>query len=161
MIFTAAVLTISDRASAGIYEDKSGKLLEKELRDFGIEPVKYEIIPDDFEKIKEKLIEYSNEAISLVITSGGTGLSKRDNTPEASLAVFDKRVPGIGEAMRKESAKITPRAYLSRAEAGIRKDTLIINFPGSPKACKENFEIIKAFLIHGLETIAGIDKHNK
>ena len=89
MIFTAAVLTISDRASAGIYEDKSGKLLEKELRDFGIEPVKYEIIPDDFEKIKEKLVEYSNESISLVITSGGTGLSKRDNTPEASLAVFD------------------------------------------------------------------------
>lgn len=159
MIFTAAVLTISDRASAGIYEDKSGKVLEKELTDFGLELVKYEIIPDDLELIKEKLIEYSNEAISLVITSGGTGISKRDNTPEASLAVIDKRVPGIGEAMREKSSKITPMAYLSRAEAGIRKETLIINFPGSPKACKENFEIIKPFLIHGLETIKGIDKH--
>lgn len=159
MIFTAGVITISDRASAGIYEDKSGKVLVDLLKDFGIEVKKYEIIADDFDQIKEKLIEYSDENMSLILTSGGTGFAQRDITPEASLAVFDKRCPGISEAIRSQSAKITPMAYLSRAEAGIRNKSLIINFPGSPKACRENFEIIKSFLIHGLETIAGIDRH--
>ncbi|WP_296129023.1 MogA/MoaB family molybdenum cofactor biosynthesis protein [uncultured Anaerococcus sp.] len=159
MIFTAGVITISDRASAGIYEDKSGKVLVELLKDFGFEVKKYEIIADDFDQIKEKLIEYSDENMSLILTSGGTGFAQRDITPEASLAVFDKRCPGISEAIRSQSAKITPMAYLSRAEAGIRNKSLIINFPGSPKACRENFEIIKSFLIHGLETIAGIDRH--
>lgn len=159
MIFTAGVITISDRASAGIYEDKSGKVLVELLKDFGFEVKKYEIIADDFDQIKEKLIEYSDENMSLILTSGGTGFGQRDITPEASLAVFDKRCPGISEAIRSQSAKITPMAYLSRAEAGIRNKSLIINFPGSPKACRENFEIIKSFLIHGLETIAGIDRH--
>lgn len=159
MIFTAGVITISDRASAGIYEDKSGKVLVELLKDFGFEVKKYEIIADDFNQIKEKLIEYSDENMSLILTSGGTGFAQRDITPEASLEVFDKRCPGISEAIRNQSAKITPMAYLSRAEAGIRKKSLIINFPGSPKACRENFEIIKSFLIHGLETIAGIDRH--
>ena len=159
MIFTAGVITISDRASAGIYEDKSGKVLVELLKDFGFEVKKYEIIADDFNQIKEKLIEYSDENMSLILTSGGTGFAQRDITPEASLAVFDKRCPGISEAIRNKSAQITPMAYLSRAEAGIRNKSLIINFPGSPKACRENFEIIKSFLIHGLETIAGIDRH--
>ena len=159
MIFTAGVITISDRASAGIYEDKSGKVLVDLLKDFGFEVKKYEIIADDFNQIKEKLIEYSDENMSLILTSGGTGFAQRDITPEASLAVFDKRCPGISEAIRSQSAKITPMACLSRAEAGIRNKSLIINFPGSPKACRENFEIIKSFLIHGLETIAGIDRH--
>lgn len=159
MIFTAGVITISDRASAGIYEDKSGKVLVDLLKDFDFEVKKYEIISDDFDKIKEKLIKYSDEEISLILTSGGTGFALRDITPEASLDVFDKRCPGISEAIRNQSAKITPMAYLSRAEAGIRNKSLIINFPGSPKACRENFEIIKSFLIHGLETIAGIDRH--
>lgn len=159
MIFTAGVITISDRASAGIYEDKSGKVLVDLLKDFGFEVKKYEIISDDFDQIKEKLIEYSDENMSLILTSGGTGFAQRDITPEASLAVFDKICPGISEAIRSQSAKITPMAYLSRAEAGIRNKSLIINFPGSPKACRENFEIIKSFLIHGLETIAGIDRH--
>jgi len=159
VIFTAGVITISDRASAGIYEDKSGKILVDLLKDFGFEVKKYEIIADDFDQIKEKLVEYSNENISLILTSGGTGFAKRDITPEASLAVFDKKCSGVVEAIRNESAKITPMAYLSRAEAGIRKNSLIINFSGSPKACQENFEIIKNFLIHGLKTLAGIDKH--
>lgn len=159
MIFTAGVIIISDRASAGIYEDKSGKVLVELLKDFGFEVKKYEIIADDFDQIKEKLIEYSDENMSLILTSGGTGFAQRDITPEASLAVFDKRCPGISEAIRSQSAKITPMAYLSRAEAGIRNKSLIINFPGSPKACRENFEIIKSFLIHGLETIEGIDRH--
>lgn len=159
MRFTAGVLTISDRASSGVYEDKSGKVLVELLEDFGLEVRKYEIVADDFESIREKLLAYADEEISLILTSGGTGFSQRDITPEASLAVIEKRADGIVEAIRNESAKITPMAYLSRAVAGIRGKSLIINFPGSPKACMENFEIIRPFLIHGLETIAGCDKH--
>lgn len=159
MKFSAGVLTISDRASKGVYEDKSGKALVELLEDFGLEVRKYEIVADDFESIREKLLAYTDEEISLILTSGGTGFSQRDITPEASLAVIEKRADGIVEAIRNESAKITPMAYLSRAVAGIRGKSLIINFPGSPKACRENFEIIRAFLIHGLETIAGCDKH--
>lgn len=159
MRFTAGVLTISDRASAGVYEDKSGKVLVELLEDFGLEVRKYEIVADDFESIREKLLAYTDEEISLILTSGGTGFSQRDITPEASLAVIEKRADGIVEAIRNESAKITPMAYLSRAVAGIRGKSLIINFPGSPKACRENFEIIRPFLFHGLETIAGCDKH--
>ena len=159
MSFTAGVLTISDRASKGVYEDQSGKVLVELLEDFGLEVRKYEIVADDFESIKEKLLAYTDEEISLILTSGGTGFSQRDITPEASLAVIEKRADGIVEAIRNESAKITPMAYLSRAVAGIRGKSLIINFPGSPKASRENFEIIKPFLIHGLETIAGCDKH--
>ncbi len=159
MKFSAGVLTISDRASKGIYEDKSGKVLVELLEEFGLEVRKYEIVADDFESIREKLLAYADEEISLILTSGGTGFSQRDITPEASLAVIEKRADGIVEAIRNESAKITPKAYLSRAVAGIRGKSLIINFPGSPKACRENFEIIRLFLIHGLETIVGCDKH--
>lgn len=159
MKFSAGVLTISDRASKGIYEDKSGKVLKELLEEFGLEVRKYEIVADDFESIREKLLAYADEEISLILTSGGTGFSQRDITPEASLAVIEKRADGIVEAIRNESAKITPMAYLSRAVAGIRGESLIINFPGSPKACRENLEIIKPFLIHGLETIVGCDKH--
>lgn len=159
MIFSAGVLTISDRASAGVYEDKSGKALIDLLEEFGLEVKKYEIVADDFESIKKKLLEYTDEEISLILTSGGTGFSQRDITPEVSLAVIEKRADGIVEAIRNESAQITPMAYLSRAVAGIRGKSLIINFPGSPKAVRENFEIIKPFLMHGLETIAGCDKH--
>ena len=159
MKFSAGVLTISDRASKGVYEDKSGKVLVELLEDFGLEVRKYEIVADDFESIREKLLAYTDEEISLILTSGGTGFSQRDITPEASLAVIEKRADGIVEAIRNESAKITPMAYLSRAVAGIRGKSLIINFPGSSKACRENFEIIRPFLMHGLETIAGCDKH--
>lgn len=159
MKFSAGVLTISDRASSGVYEDKSGKVLVELLEDFGLEVRKYEIVADDFESIREKLLAYTDEEISLILTSGGTGFSQRDITPEVSLAVIEKRADGIVEAIRNESAKITPMAYLSRAVAGIRGKSLIINFPGSHKACRENFEIIRPFLIHGLETIAGCDKH--
>ena len=159
MRFSVGVLTISDRASSGVYEDKSGKVLVELLEDFGLEVRKYEIVADDFESIREKLLAYTDEEISLILTSGGTGFSQRDITPEASLAVIEKRADGIVEAIRNESAKITPMAYLSRAVAGIKGRSLIINFPGSPKACRENFEIIRPFLIHGLETIAGCDRH--
>lgn len=159
MIFTAAVLTISDRASSGIYEDESGKVLVKLLEEMDFELRDYQIIADDYSDIKDKLIQYSDENIHLIITSGGTGLSKRDVTVDASLAVIEKEVSGISEMMRACGAKITPFAYLSRSVSGIRKNSLIINFPGSPKACKENFDIIRPILIHALETINGIKNH--
>lgn len=159
MIFTAAVLITSDRASSGIYEDESGKVLVKLLEEMGFEIRDYKIIADEYSDIKDKLIQYSDDNISLIITSGGTGLSKRDVTVDASLAVIEKEVPGISEMMRAEGAKITPFAYLSRSVSGVRKNSLIINFPGSPKACQENFDIIRPILIHALETINGIKNH--
>lgn len=159
MNFSAAVLVTSDRAAAGIYEDKSGKILVDLLKEMGFEVKNYQVIADDYEQIKNKLIEYADEKISLILTSGGTGFSKRDFTADATLAVIEKQTPGITEAMRYEGGKITPLAYLSRAVAGIRGESLIINFPGSVKACTENFEIIRPFLIHALETIIGIDNH--
>lgn len=161
MSFTASVLTTSDRASKGIYEDESGKVLVKLLEEMGFEVQNYDLIADDYESIKNKLIDYCDNDISLIITSGGTGLSKRDVTVDATLAVIEKEVTGISEMMRVEGAKITPYSYLSRSVAGLRKNSLIINFPGSPKACKENFEIIRPIVIHALETIAGIDRHKK
>lgn len=153
MKFSAAVLVTSDRASQGLYEDKSGKILVDLLEKNNFEVKHYDIVADNFEKIKEKLTHYTDEKISLIITSGGTGFSKRDVTVDASLEVIERLTPGIAEAMRNEGSKITPLSYLSRAVAGIRKDSLIINFPGSPKACRENFEIINKFLNHALETI--------
>lgn len=160
MTFSVAILTTSDRASQGIYEDKSGKILVELFEQFGFDVVAYDIVADDYDLIKEKLDSYSFNKISLIITSGGTGFSKRDVTVDATIDSIDKLTPGIAEAMRNEGAKITPLAYLSRAAAGIKDESLIINFPGSPKACKENFDIIKPFIIHALQTISGIDNHN-
>lgn len=159
MKFSAAILTISDRAALGIYEDKSGKVLIDLLEDMDFEVNKYEVIADDYRSIREKLIEYSDNEISLIITSGGTGFSKKDLTAEATLSVIEKPTPGINELMRYEGAKITPLAYLSSSVSGIRKDSLIINFPGSPKACKENFKIIRPILTHALNIIAGETNH--
>ncbi|WP_297280653.1 molybdenum cofactor biosynthesis protein B [uncultured Anaerococcus sp.] len=159
MKFSAAILTISDRATLGIYEDKSGKVIIDLLEDMNFAVNKYEVIADNYKSIREKLIEYSDDEISLIITSGGTGFSKKDLTAEATLSVIEKQTPGINELMRYEGAKITPLAYLSSSVSGIRKDSLIINFPGSPKACKENFEIIRPILIHALNIIAGETNH--
>lgn len=153
MKFSAAVLVTSDRASEGIYKDKSGKILVELLEKNDFEVKYYDIVADNFEKIKEKLNHYTDDKISLIITSGGTGFSKRDVTVDASLEVVERLTPGIAEAMRNEGSKITPLSYLSRAVAGISRDSLIINFPGSPKACRENFEVINQFLNHALETI--------
>lgn len=161
MSFNLAILTTSDRASQGVYEDESGKLLIDLFDGLGFDLAYYDVIADDYDKIKEKLNLYAENKISLIITSGGTGFSKRDVTVDATIDVIDKLTPGIAEAMRYEGAKITPLAYLSRAVAGIKDESLIINFPGSLKACRENFNIIKPFIIHALETISGIDNHNK
>lgn len=157
-MYKAAVLTISDRCSRGERGDLSGKVIQELIKNIPLNIVKYEIIPDEAESISAKLIEYSDELkVDLVLTDGGTGFGKRDVSPEATRAVIDKEVPGIPEAMRRECFKSSPRSILSRAVAGIRGRTLIINFPGSPKAVKESLEVIMDIIVHALDMIAGKD----
>lgn len=148
-----AVLTLSDKGARGERQDESGPAIKAALQGLG-EVVHYDILPDEMELIKAKLIEYSDK-VDLIITTGGTGLSPRDVTPEATLAVIERQVPGIAETMRSESLKKTRRAMLSRAVAGVRGGTLIINMPGSPAAVREQLEIISDVLPHAIEKIKG------
>ncbi len=153
MIFS--VLTVSDRCSVGETEDKSGPLLCNLLSDIGTVK-EYRIVPDEIPEISEAL-RYMCDDIKcdVVFTTGGTGFAPRDVTPEATKAVIEKEVPGISEAIRCESLKITPKAMLSRAASGIRGKTLIINLPGSPKAVKESLEVVLPVLSHAVETLSG------
>jgi len=153
-MITVAVLTLSDKGSKGEREDVSGLLIEDMLKGIGAEVKHYEILPDEKELIKEKLITYSKE-VDLILTTGGTGLSPRDVTPEATLEVIDRQVPGIVEAMRSEGVKKTSRAMLSRAVAGVKGRSLIINLPGSPKAVEENLAVILDVIPHAIEKIKG------
>jgi len=153
-MITVAVLTLSDKGSKGEREDVSGLLIEDMLKGIGGEVKHYEILPDEKELIKEKLIIYSKE-VDLILTTGGTGLSPRDVTPEATLEVVDRQVPGIVEAMRSEGLKKTSRAMLSRAVAGVKGRSLIINLPGSPKAVEENLAVILDVIPHAIEKIKG------
>jgi len=153
-MITVAVLTLSDKGSKGEREDLSGLLIREMLKSIDAEVKCYEILPDEKDRIKERIIKYSNE-VDLILTTGGTGLSPRDVTPEATLEVIDRQVPGIAEAMRSEGLKKTNRAMLSRAVAGVRGTTLIINLPGSPKAVKENLTVILDVLPHAIEKIKG------
>ncbi len=156
-MITAAVLTLSDRGSKGEREDLSGPMIKEMLESIGA-VVKYSgVLPDEKEMIKEKLIEYSGK-VDLILTTGGTGLSPRDVTPEATLDIVDREIPGIAEAMRSEGLKKTPRSMLSRAVAGVKGQTLIINLPGSPKAVKENLEVILDVIPHAVEKIKGDTK---
>jgi len=151
-----AILTVSDKGSTGEREDLSGKVIEEMLRDFGGEKVYYKIVPDEFGRIKEELFNISErELADLVLTTGGTGFARRDITPEVTLTVVEKEVPGITEMMRHETARSTSLAYLSRARAGIRKRCLIINLPGSPEAVRECLEVITPILPHGIEILKG------
>lgn len=155
-MFSAAVLTISDKGFAGEREDVSGVLIVKYLEDKGFDIKKYTIIPDEREIISKSLIEMCDEIkVDLVITTGGTGFSRRDVTPEATLDVIERNVPGIPEALRSRSLEITPKAMLSRGIAGIRKGTLIVNMPGSPKAVEEYLEILLPVLPHALSILTG------
>src|SRR4030043_1787855 len=156
-MITVAVLTLSDKGSKGEREDVSGLLIEDMLKRIGAEVKHYEILPDEKELIKEKLITYSKE-VDLILTTGGTGLSPRDVTPEAPLEAVDRQVPGIVEAMRSEGLKKTSRAMLSRAVAGVKGRSLIINLPGSPKAVKENLAVILDVIPHAIEKIKGDTK---
>ncbi|MFH0930858.1 MAG: MogA/MoaB family molybdenum cofactor biosynthesis protein [Candidatus Zixiibacteriota bacterium] len=151
-----AVITVSDKGYAGERKDVSGEVVKELVKKLPGEVVKYEIIPDKKEMIKAELIRCCDQLkIDLILTVGGTGFSPRDVTPEATLEVIERKAPGIPEAMRMESLKITPRAILSRAEAGIRGKSLIINLPGSPKGAKENLEVILPALAHGIEILQG------
>lgn len=155
-MYKAVILTISDRCSQGERDDISGKVIQELIKELPLKVVKYEIVPDEIESIKAKLIDYSDELkVDLVLTDGGTGFTPRDVTAEATKAVIDKEVPGIPEAMRMGCFKSSPRSILSRAVCGIRKHTLIINFPGSPKAVKESLEVILDVIIHALDMIKG------
>jgi molybdopterin adenylyltransferase len=152
----AGILTLSDKGSRGDREDLSGAVIREMLEQAGIIVTAYEVIPDEADLISSKLKEWSDsKKLSLIITTGGTGLSPRDVTPEATLAVIEKRVPGMEEAMRMESLKKTPNAMISRAVAGIRGRTLIVNLPGSPRAVRENLDVILPALPHALSKLGG------
>ena len=154
--FTAAVITLSDRASRGEYEDKSGPLIREMLEAAGYQVMEQLVLPDGRPRLELELTRLADQRqISVIFTTGGTGFSLRDLTPEATKAVCDREVPGIGEALRADSLKYTPNAILSRQTAGIRKQSLIINLPGSPKACRENLEFLLKPLAHGLGILRG------
>ncbi len=149
----ALVLTISDSAAAGKRQDLSGPEARKILVEAGFDVASVEVLPDERADIESRLRRASDEGFLLVVTSGGTGLSPRDVTPEATLAVIDRNVPGIADLMRLESLKITPKAALSRAVSGIRGSTLIINLPGSLKGVRECLAAVRPILAHGVETM--------
>jgi molybdenum cofactor synthesis domain-containing protein len=152
----AAVITLSDKASVGLRADASGPLLVELLQSLGaLVPDPY-VIPDDQQGIESLLISLADAGdVDLILTTGGTGLAPRDHTPEATLAVADRPAPGFAEAMRAASLSVTPHAMLSRAASAVRKRTLIINMPGSPKACREHFAVIAPALPHAVETLRG------
>lgn len=152
----AAIITVSDSGYRGEREDKSGPVIREILEKEGYEITFTELLPDDRAMIAGKLQEIADSgSTDLILTTGGTGFSQRDVTPEATEEVIERRVPGIPEAMRAYSMTITKRAMLSRATAGIRGTTLIINLPGSPKAVRESLEYIIVALDHGLEILSG------
>lgn len=151
--YRVAIITVSDKGSKGEREDKSGKVIEELLKSMA-EIVYYSIIPDEKEAIKKELMA-NVDKVDLILTNGGTGLHPRDVTPDATLEIIDKEVPGIAEVMRMEGFKKTKQAILSRAVAGIKGKTLIVNLPGSPKAVKESLDVILESLPHAIDKIKG------
>ena len=151
----AAVITASDKGAKGEREDKSGDKAEAMLKEAGYTQIHRALLPDEKEELAAKMREFADLGIALILTTGGTGFSPRDVTPEATLAVCERLAPGIPEAMRALSLKITPRAMLSRAAAGIHKRSLIVNLPGSPKAVEECLGFILPSLAHGIEILRG------
>jgi len=155
-MFNLGILTISDKGSRGQRHDESGKTIKDSLSSLDIIVVKYEVIPDEKDVIAGKLAEWANEgSMDIILTTGGTGLGPRDVTPEATLSIVDKVVPGLTETMRAETFAVTPSAILSRAVAGVRGKCLIINLPGSPKAVRECLEVILPVIPHAVEIIKG------
>ena len=154
-MFTAKVITVSDRSARGERPDGSGPMVKTLLEEAGYQVVDCIIVPDEMEEIAQALRQGAEEDVALILTTGGTGFAPRDVTPEATLSVVERQTPGIPEAMRAASLRITPRAMLSRGVAGILKRTLIVNLPGSPKAAKENLEAVLPALDHGLLMLRG------
>jgi len=155
-LFAVGILTISDKGSRGEREDESGPEIARIIPTLPARVAAYEIIPDEEDRIYRKLVEYADEKkVDLILTTGGTGLSPRDVTPEATRRAIHREIPGIAEAMRMEGRKATPTSLLSRAVAGLRFQTLIINLPGSPRAVRENLSYILPVLKHAIEKAQG------
>jgi molybdopterin adenylyltransferase len=156
----AVVITVSDACSRGEREDSSGAALAQLLTDLDARIVGTRILSDDLDPLEQALREFSDRSdVNLIVTTGGTGLGPRDNTPEATQSVIEREVPGIAEAMRAETLKVTPMAMISRGVCGVRSGTLIVNLPGSPKAVKETFSVIAPVLSHALDLLAGKTAH--
>ena len=154
MTIRFGILTVSDRSSRGERADASGPALANQIQAEGWSVVRQEVLPDDESAIRERLINWTDSGeMDVILTTGGTGFSPRDVTPEATRAVIERAVPGLAEAMRAASLKITPHAMLSRIVTGIRKRTLIINLPGSPKGAVENLEIVMPVLPHAIQLL--------
>ena len=153
---SAVVITVSDACSRGEREDASGQALVELLSEIGAKVIETKIVPDDPHPLANLLRKISDrDDVNLIVTTGGTGFSPRDNTPEATLAVIERAAPGLAEAMRMETLKQTPMAMISRGVCGIRSGTLIINLPGSPKAVRESFAVIAPVLKHAIALLAG------
>lgn len=152
----AAILTLSDKGARGERVDESGPALANWLSERQVKVVQTLVIPDEFDQITDVLSDWANQNLAdLILTTGGTGLSPRDVTPEATESICDRMVPGLAELMRLESLKITPMAALSRSVVGIKQQSLIVNLPGSPKAALENLQAIWPALGHGIDKILG------
>ncbi|MBX7317244.1 MogA/MoaB family molybdenum cofactor biosynthesis protein [Clostridium chauvoei] len=155
-MYSVGIITSSDKGYKGEREDKSGEIIKKILKENGFEIKKYIVLPDDKEMLANEFIYMSDDLkLNLILSTGGTGFSKRDITPEATKLVIDREAPGICEAIRWYSLNITKRAMLSRAVSGIRKDTLIVNLTGSPKACKEALDFVLDDIKHGIDILLG------
>ena len=162
MSIKAVVITASDACSRGEREDASGAAVVELLTNLGAEIVAARILSDDLDPLAQALREFAERSdVNLIITTGGTGLGPRDNTPEATQSVIQREAPGIAEAIRAESLKATPMAMLSRGVCGICSGTLIVNLPGSPKAVRETFAVIAPVLPHALDLLAGHTAHKK
>jgi len=160
MSIRAVAITVSDACSRGEREDTSGAALVQLLTGIGAEVVESKILSDDLEPLVHALKQFAErEDVNLIITTGGTGLGPRDNTPEATQQVIEREAPGIAEAIRAESLKATPMAMISRGVCGVRAGTLIINLPGSPKAVKESFAVIAPVLSHAIDLLEGRTAH--
>ncbi len=158
--FTFAVLTSSDAGSKGEREDTSGDAIVEMMRASGFNLLHRDIVPDEVDRITERLTTWSDQGdVDVIVTTGGTGLGPRDVTPQATAALVDFQVPGIAEAMRSETMRITPLAMLSRSVVGVRNGCLIINLPGSPKAVQETLDVVLKALVHGLEMLRGWRGH--
>ncbi len=162
LMITFGILTISDKGSRGERYDGSGAAIQDRVSILGGRVVRYDIVPDEVDVIRRRLIEWADAGdVDVILTTGGTGLGPRDVTPEATIPILDKLVPGIPEAMRMETFGKTPTAILSRAVAGIRKRSLIINMPGSPGGVRECMEVVVPAIIHAVEIISGeITEHS-